>query len=409
MLQLYNTLSGKKEIFVPLNNESVKIFACGPSIYQPPHIGNYRTFIYEDVLVRYLRHCGFKVHHVTILTDIEDKAIEEAKRKNVPLGKLTEQNAQRFFKESKELSIAVPTTIARSSTTVDSAILIIEKLLEKGIAYFHGENIYFDVHAFPEFGKLFKIDISSWPRRKFRFSRDTYPGRRWNKGDFILWHSATNADTISFSAPFGGGRPSWNVQDPAAIIKHLGEQIDINCGGIDNIYRHHDYNIAVMESYTGKRYARYFLHGEHLLVNGKTMSKSRGNIVYPEDVYKKGFKPHHLRFFLMSKHYRTKLNFSEKNFLRAVENIDQTRAMVRKIFTIPSKSLPTNKTNSVATEILHVFKTAMDDDLDVPSAFKEVSKIVKSIVQKKSTMPLNEVQEIRNAIYSIDDVLKVLR
>ncbi|MCX7677867.1 MAG: class I tRNA ligase family protein [Spirochaetes bacterium] len=409
MLTLYNTLRHAKENFSPIDRNCVKMFTCGPSIYQPPHIGNYRTFLYEDILVRYLCYCGFTVNRAIILTDIEDKAIEEAKKQGISLFELTERNAQRFLKEAQELAIALPNEIARSSTTISSAIEIIEKLLQKGVAYRHGKNIYFDVHAFPEFGKLYRIDISSWPRRKIRFSRDTYNGRRWNRGDFILWHGNDSNAEISFRAPFGSGRPAWNVQDAAAVVQYLGEQIDINCGGIDNIFRHHDYNIAVMESYTGKQFARYYLHGEHLLVNGKTMSKSRGNIIYPEDIYKKGFKPYHLRFFLLSKHYREKLNFSEKNFLRTIEHLDRVRQLVRAIFELTPKAHTPKASGNAATGIRDVFEEAMNDDLNFPRAFEEVSKMLSAIVRMKSNLSMEELERIRDAINAVDEVMNVLR
>lgn len=409
MLQLYNTLTGKIEQFVPRTKNIVRIFTCGPSIYQPPHIGNYRTFLYEDVLVRYLRYLGYDVRRAIILTDIEDKAIAEAEKQGLSVKKITELHARRFFREAKELLIDLPKEIARSSTTVDQAIEIIQRLMRNGVAYRYGKNIYFDVHAFPEFGKLFKIDISSWPRKAVRFSRDTYNGRRWNRGDFILWHG-DNGGSLWFDAPFGRGRPSWNVQDPAAVIKHLNEQIDINCGGIDNLYRHHDYNIAVMEAYTGKPFARYYLHGEHLLVGGKTMSKSRGNIVYPGDIYKKGSMPRHLRWFLLSKHYREKINYSEKNFFRQCARLDETRTNVRAIYMMKPKTKSMKATCEIADSLSEVFRQAMDDDLDVPRAFQAISKELKKILSMKSSacFSAGDLARIRETLKAIDGVMHVL-
>lgn len=409
MLRLYNTLTEEKEIFVPLKKGSAKIFTCGPSIYQPPHIGNYRTFLYEDVLVRYLRWRGYTVRRAIILTDIEDKAIDEAARRGLSVKTITETNAKRFFREAKELSIELPKDIARSSTTVDCAIAIIKRLLKKGVAYRNGKNIYFDVHAFPEFGKLFKIDISSWPTKKVRFSRDTYNGRRWNRGDFILWHGDADG-SIAFDAPFGRGRPAWNVQDPAAVMKHLGEQIDINCGGIDNLYRHHDYNIAVMEAATGKPFARYYLHGEHLLVAGKTMSKSRGNIIYPGDVYEMGFSPKHLRFFLLSKHYRKKLNYSEPALQQAAGRLDAVRANVRHILKKTKDARPVKQIIGSGKIFLKLFEEAMNDDLDFSRAFTAIERELESTIKKQARGEYSdsELMMIRSALQAVDEVMMVL-
>lgn len=410
MLQLYNTLTKSKELFQPLVKRDVKIFTCGPSVYQPPHIGNYRTFLYEDMLVRYLRYQGYHVRRAIILTDIEDKAIAEAEKHRLSVKKITNDNAKRFFYEAKALMISLPKEIARSSTTVKEAIAVIQRLLQKGIAYRHGENIYFDVHAFSEFGKLFKIDISSWPKRKVRFSRDTYNGRRWNRGDFILWHGVSEDEEISFDAPFGRGRPSWNVQDPAAVIKYLGEQIDINCGGIDNLYRHHDYNIAVMETSTGKPFARYYLHGEHLLVDGKTMSKSRGNIIYPSDVYRMGLEPRHLRFFLCSKHYRERLNYTEKALKKAAERLDAVRADISYIFKRVKHTASQKGPHGFEKKLLAVFEASMNDDLDFTKTFEAIEKEIKLIAHLNSSGRISaaELMRIRRALHAIDEVLCVL-
>lgn len=284
-------MTKKLDLFTPRESGRVKIFTCGPSIYQRPHIGNYRTFLYEDILVRYLEYCGYEVERIINFTDLEDKTIEESLIQERKLEEITSDVAEHFYRETVDLGIKLPPEIPASSTSVPEAVGIIKTLMEKGHAYRHGEDIFFDPLTYPGFGRLFGLDMSKWPDKKVRFRRDTYNGNRWNRGDFILWHADRGEHVHFWDTAIGRGRPSWNVQDPAMIIKHLGEQVDINCGGIDNIYRHHDYNIAIMEALTGKEYARYYLHGEHLVVDGRTMSKSRGNILYPEEVYKLGYTP----------------------------------------------------------------------------------------------------------------------
>jgi len=329
MLQLYNTMTRQKEPFRPENGHArgvVRMFSCGPSIYSPPHIGNYRTFIWEDVLQRYLAYQGYEVKRAINLTDIEDKAIEEAQERGLTVGELTGAIAGRFIEEAGRLRIKLPERIPRSSTSVQQAVYLIRKLIEKGYAYRHKADIFFDPLKFKGFGKLFRLDMSKWPKTKKRFKRDTYPGLRWNLGDFILWHGGCKGgDEVCWDTEIGRGRPSWNVQDPAMISETLGYSLDIFCGGIDNLYRHHDYNIAVMESATGKELSRYWLHGQHVLADGKKMSKSLHNIVYPEDLLEQGFSWEQIRFYLLSKHYRQNLNFNIDKARRAAEKLEALR------------------------------------------------------------------------------------
>ena len=229
------------------------------------------------------------------------------------------------------LRLKLPDPIPRSSTSVDQAVKLIRVLLDKGFAYRHENNIFFDPLKFKGFGKLSRLDMSRWPKEKRRFRRDTYPGRRWNLGDFILWHGYREGDAVFWDTEIGRGRPSWNIQDPAMVTKHLGYTIDISCGGIDNLYRHHDYNIAVIEAASGEEFARYWIHGEHLLVNGKKMSKSLGNIIYPDDLVANGKTGQHLRFYLMYRHHRKRLNFTAASFQEASNMLDSLRAIVQEI------------------------------------------------------------------------------
>jgi cysteinyl-tRNA synthetase len=268
------------------------MYTCGPSVYRQPHIGNYRTFLFEDVLQRYLEYSGYNVVRLTTLTDIEDKAIAEAVEAKVSVRELTQENIDTFFEEAKLLRMKTPSYVPRSSTTVDQAAKLIRVLLDKGYAYRHThegrQNVYFDPLKFKDFGKLSHLDMSKWPKRKRRFHRDTYPGTPWNRGDFVLWHGYKEGDTVSWDTDVGKGRPAWNVQDAAMVTKHLGFTIDIACGGVDNLVRHHDYTIAVAEGASGKEFAHWWLHGEHLFVEGQKMSKSRGNVHYIADLTKMG-------------------------------------------------------------------------------------------------------------------------
>jgi cysteinyl-tRNA synthetase len=274
---VYNTLSKRKEVFVPRDQKRVKLFTCGPSVYRTQHLGNYRTFCFEDVLQRYLEYRGYTVERCINFTDVEDKAIDEAKDEGVSLADLTRPVIDAFLKECDALGIKLPDSIPRATNSVNEAVTLIKQLLDRGIAYWHDGNVYYDPLKHGDFGRVFGLDMSKWPKKRYRFSKDTYNGMRWNYGDFILWHGAQDGDSVYWETEIGRGRPAWNVQDAAMIIKTLGYQIDIHTGGIDNVYRHHDYNRAVLEGASGDEFCRYWMHGEHLIVNGAKMSKSKGN------------------------------------------------------------------------------------------------------------------------------------
>jgi len=412
MLQLFNTMSRDKEVFHPRRNGEVKIFTCGPSTYRRPHVGNYRTFLYEDILVRYLEYLGYDVQRVINFTDIEDKMLEEA----VEVGKKPEDIAtdvaDRFHAEADLLSIKLPPNIPRASTSISQAVDLIQQLLKKGIAYWHRGNVFFDPLKFEGFGRLYRLDMSSWPKKKVRFKKDTYNGRRWNRGDFILWHGYTYGDLSYWDTEIGRGRPSWNIQDPAIVTENLGYQIDINCGGIDNIYRHHDYNIAVIESISGKEYANFYLHGEHLIIDGKPMSKSRGNILYPGDILDRSFKPHHLRFFLVYSHYRKKLNLTDAKLQRAAEYVDSARDLIQRLLGQTrekgSTAVRQPDADRIINDIRQEFEKHMNDDLSVGRAMDGVCKKLRALNDSCFPLPQEAAQKLGGELARIDTVLRVL-
>lgn len=409
-LYLTNTLTREKEPFAPRSGDRrVKIFTCGPSIYSRPHIGNYRTFLYEDLLVRHLEYLGYDVERVINFTDVEDKSVAEAEKKGVSNAELTEPNAKRFRDECDTLRIALPENIPRSSTSVDQAVHLIQRLIEKGVAYWHEGDVFYDPLKFPEFGKLYGLDMSRWPEKKVRFRKDTYSGHRWNLGDFILWHGHKGGDSIYWETKIGKGRPSWNIQDPAMITKTLGYEIDIACGGIDNIYRHHDYNIAVIEAISEKPFATYWLHGEHVLVDGKKMSKSKNNETFLEELLEKCGSPAHARFFLMYRHYRRRLNLSEKNLSERLDRFDAFRRMAGEI-EAASGGAGNGGARPIIARLVEGFTGHMNDDLDVAGAFDAMHGALADLVALKHEGRLGreDAQAAMAAIRKIDGVLRIL-
>jgi cysteinyl-tRNA synthetase len=405
-------MARRKGPFRPQNKHLVKIFSCGPSIYAAPHIGNYRSFIWEDVLQRYLKYLGYEVKRSINLTDLEDKAIEEAEERGVSVGELTGAIAARFLDESRRLRIDLPENLPRSSTSVEQAVYLIRGLMEKGYAYPYKGDIFYDPLKFEGFGKLFRLDMSKWPKTKQRFKQDTYPGRRWNLGDFILWHGFKKGDSVSWDTPIGKGRPAWNVQDPAMISQTLGYSLDICCGGVDNLYRHHDYNIAVMESFSGEELARYWLHGEHVLVDGKKMSKSLGNIVYPEDLVVKGFSWEQIRFYLLSRHYRKKLNLNMDDLRAAGLRLDAMRKIVSELLREARHREGVRKkvANELAGQLKMAFDTGMNNDLDTPTAIDRIFKKVERLhsMYKAGRIDPEQGLAVGAQLLRIDSVLQVL-
>ncbi len=410
MLSLFNTLTCKIEAFQSAEPLQVKMYSCGPSTYQPAHIGNYRTFLFEDVLQRYLEYLGFTVKRTMTLTDVEDKAIQQAKKEGLTIEQLTTKNEAIFFNDFNTLRIKKPDYPLRASKAVDQAVNLITKLTEKGYAYnytYKGQkNVYFDPLKFNGFGKLAHLDLSKWPKTKRRFHEDTYPGTPWNMGDFVLWHGCEHAD-YCYDTPIGAGRPAWNIQDAAVITKTLGYTIDIACGGIDNLVRHHDYTLAIAESVSDQQFSRFWLHGEHLFVDGKKMSKSKGNVFYPFDLTQKGFTGYEIRFFLIYGSYREKLNFTFEKIKETSQKLAVLRKMVQEI----EEAQPTGDTikqEALTSKLTGDFEEKMNNNLDVKSAFDCLYENVSKLHELRGTLETGNVKNVLNRLRRVDGVLQCI-
>jgi cysteinyl-tRNA synthetase len=413
LLRLYNTLTRKTEPFKPREDLKVKMYTCGPSTYQRPHIGNYRTFLFEDILQRYLEYLGYKVTRLITLTDVEDKALAQAEKENRPREELTKRNEDRFFQDFKLLKVKIPDYTVRASKVADQAAKLVTTLVEKGYAYWHwhngAENAYFDPLKFTGFGKLAHLDMSLWPKKKRRFHKDTYPGTPWNRGDFVLWHGCKKNDNGCWKTEVGAGRPAWNIQDAAMVTKHLGFAIDVACGGIDNLVRHHDYTIAVAEGVSGEEFAKYWLHGAHLFVEGKKMSKSKGNVYYPEDLSAKGYGSGHIRFFLIYGQYRKKLNFTFEKLAETSQKLDAFRGMVRDLEKAEAKK-PSKKAKKLADSVISSFQSNMDNDLNVKNAFDKLFQTVLQLhkLMKQGKVSAKDAEAALSELHRVDCVLQVI-
>lgn len=406
MLTLYNTLGRRKQIFRPVNGRVVNIFTCGPSVYQRAHIGNFRTFLFEDIVIRYLRYRGFRVVRGMNFTDVEDKAVSEALRRRMSLRKMTDANIGEFIGEMRLLKIAIPEYLCRASEALDEAVTIVKMLLHRGIAYRYNNNIYFDTLTFPCLGVLAGIDSAVWPVPRKRFHNDTYPGMRWNRGDFVLWHGCEGEHDICWDADIGHGRPAWNIQDASIIWGYINETLSIYCGGIDNLVRHHDYSLAILESLRPYPMARFWLHGSHLLLEGKKMSKSTGNILYTDNLLRKGYDAGEIRFFLVYGHYRRNLNYSDRAMARTAGKLRSFRERAGSL-RLRARRASRARTCELSRDVQRTFARSMDDDLNVKAAFDGVAEIIRRPAM--DDLSPAEVKAVVAALDEADGVLQVMK
>lgn len=315
-LKIYNTLSREIEQFTPLKDMEVGLYTCGPTVYNYPHIGNYRAYIFGDILKRHLKYRGYKVNHVMNITDIDDKTIRDSIAQGKTLKEFTEFYTEGFFKDRDMLNILPPTLYTKATGYISQMVTMIETLLDKGFAYQTDDgSVYFDIHKDKQYGKLSHLHLDDLQENaKGRLKKDEY--EKDNAQDFALWKAWDENDGNVFWEPklMGGtlhkGRPGWHIECSAMSIDTLGESFDIHTGGVDNIFPHHENEIAQSECATGKPFAKYFMHNEHLLVDGAKMSKSAGNFYTLRDLIGLGISPLAYRMWLYSAHYQTKTNFT---------------------------------------------------------------------------------------------------
>ncbi len=320
MIQFHNTLSGKVEAFTPLQEGVVTFYACGPTVYHYAHIGNFRTFVFEDLLRRFLEFKGFKVRHVMNITDVDDKTIAGAAREEKTLQVYTSFFTQAFLDDVKILNMLLPTVQPRATEEIPAMIALIEGLVAKGIAYKADDgSVYYRVAGFPGYGKLSKKKLDG-NISGARVDQDEYD--KEEGADFVLWKAAKEGEP-SWDSPWGKGRPGWHIECSAMCMRHLGETVDIHAGGEDLIFPHHENEIAQSEASTGKPFVKYWLHAKHLLVNGEKMSKSKGNFFTLRDLLEKGYDPMAIRYALLSVHYRNQLNFTFESLKEARDVIEK--------------------------------------------------------------------------------------
>lgn len=308
-ISFFNTMDRKQELFRPLHEGEARMYTCGPTVYNYAHIGNFRAYMFEDLLRRALEYAGYKVTQVMNLTDVDDKTIRDSRKQNMKLKDFTAIYKKAFFDDLKTLGIEPAEIYPAATDHIPEMIELVSTLMEKGYAYqAEDKSIYFSIDKFPEYGKLAKIDREN-QRAGVRISTDEYA--KDSVADFALWKAWDENDgDVYWESPWGRGRPGWHIECSAMAMKYLGKTFDIHTGGIDNMFPHHEDEIAQSECANGCKYVNYWLHCAHLMVNGEKMSKSLGNFFTLRDLMDKGFKGREIRYVLLGAHYRKKLNFT---------------------------------------------------------------------------------------------------
>src|SRR3990172_2713156 len=312
-MKLFNTLGMRLQEFTTREPGKVAMYTCGPTVHDRAHIGNFRTFMFEDILRRYLEYKGYEVNHVMNITDVDDRTILKAKKQNLSLREYTEIFTKAFFEDCHTLKLVPARHYPRATDHIPEMIEIIQKLLEKGYAYQSHDSVYFRITSLPAYGKLSGID-SSGLIEGYRVDSDEYT--KESPKDFVLWKGRKEGEDY-WPAPFGEGRPGWHIECSAMSVKYLGIPIDIHAGGVDNIFPHHENEIAQSEAAFDARFVNYWLHSAPLIVKGEKMAKSKGNFFTVRDLLEEGYDPLVLRFMLMSVHYRKQLDFGDDSLTQA--------------------------------------------------------------------------------------------
>lgn len=376
MLSIYNTLTRRKEEFRPLQEGLVTFYACGPTVYDFPHIGNLRTFLWADLLARVLRRRGFEVHNVMNITDVDDKTIAGAAREGVSLSEYTAKYAQYFFDDLAVLRIEPAWKYPRATEHIPQMIAVVQTLIDKGHAYVQDGSVYFDISSYPKYGRLSGVVPDERASREFgRLESDEYA--REDVRDFVLWKAARPGEP-SWDSPWGPGRPGWHIECTAMCIEYLGATVDLHMGGVDLIFPHHENEIAQSEAATGQEFVRYWLHAEHLIVEGEKMSKSKGNFYTLRDLLERGYDPVAVRHLLMTAHYRRQLNFTLEGLEQSAQALGRLWDFADRLAEVPADAEGADLSAQVVAARAK-FETELDDDLNVPGAMAAVFELVRAV------------------------------
>lgn len=408
MLKFRNTLSGRVEEFRPLRDGEVGFYYCGPTVWNYGHIGNFRSAIAADIVRRYLKFKGYKVTHVMNITDVEDRIIAESQKAGLTIDEYTAKYIDALWEDFDALGCERPDIVPRATRHIPEMVTLIEKLLESNHAYRSDDSIYYRIASFPEYGKLSKINFAgNIAGASDRIDTDKYD--KEDARDFALWKEPGSETEPAWDTSIGRGRPGWHIECSAMSMKYLGETFDIHAGGVDLVFPHHENEIAQSEGATGKEFVRYWIHFEHLKVDGETMSKSKGNYYTFRDITARGFSPAAIRYFLLSVPHNKQLNFTFDALAgaeRTVASLRDFRARLSEAKTEPGKN---EKLSETAARALQEFEAGMDDDFNTSIALAAIhnfSREVNTALARKQVKAENQ-QELLALIDRFDMVLNI--
>jgi len=409
MLRFFNTLTRQQEEFHPLEAGKVRMYVCGPTVWNFAHIGNFRTFVFADVLRRYLKYKGYDVKHVFNLTDIDDRIINEAAAKGISIDEFTAPYIQYFWEDFDALGIERPEVTPRATHHIEEMIEIISKLLANGHAYESDGSIYYRIAAFPEYGKLSKINFSgNVTGGSERIDTDKY--EKEDARDFALWKLVGPEDQPGWDAPFGRGRPGWHIECSAMSMKYLGETFDIHAGGTDLQFPHHENEIAQSEGATGKLFSRYWIHSEFLKIDDVTMSKSKGNFFTFRDLREQGYSALAIRYLLLSVPTRKQLNFTFEGLQGAEATVERLRSFRQRVREDQPHDFGVNSLLGERIDAaLSEFTEAMDDDFNTANALAAIHNLIRDVNTSMQSGGLlsQDRDRLLEAIQAFDSVLGI--
>ncbi len=409
-LKFYNTLSRQLEEFNPIQPGQVRLYTCGPTVYNNAHIGNFRTFMFEDLLRRYLKYSGFKVTQVMNLTDIDDKTIKGSIAKGVSLDEYTAVYTKAFFDDVDALRLERAEHYPAATTHIPEMVAMTKRLLEKGVAYRSGKDIYFSIAKFPEYGRLSRMDLEQLQAgASQRVAADEY--EKEQVCDFALWKGWDESDgDVFWETEIGKGRPGWHLECSAMSMKYLGEHFDIHTGGVDNMFPHHENEIAQSQATTGKKFVNYWLHCAHLVVDGKRMAKSLGNFYTVRELLDKGYPAVAIRYLLLSTHYRASLNFTMDGLEGAKAAIQRMRDFYDNL-KVGTKNVPSGKVDEYVARVKQGFTDGLDDDLNISPALAAIFDFIRDVNRliAEGGISAEDAAKVAATMEGFDSVLDILR